>query len=609
MDSSITKFSRTSTTRSRGGCATCRYFAPLPPGVVNISASNMNYRSRRVKCDEGRPKCIRCAKAKRICGGYNPVKERLRQEKKHPAPLQLALIKPKKPSLLQDAASSLALQGPSSIFLGESEIEKRYFHYFQETTTTGLDGTWGWSLWNSLMLQSSHQEPFVRHSIIAIGALLKSHEAAYLAGVRPRSVIIPYMAKLHRNFALSKYDTAVKAMRKAINVGTSSPRQTLLGCILVVCFEMLIGNSNLAIKHAHSGTLILQQWRTQALPPIQKQPSLLSPAPLVVEDEIVEAFRSLSIQVITLGNDTPATYANKITTYDSAASMAPLTCSDLRDTHVYLNEIVCRVYHFIATIPTPFESISTLRKVGCNALTENASAITSIAIYRTAFETTESVRIQQAQLATEMANWMRQFNPLFKSLCIKPEDDQSTFSCASHVAAMMQIQAIATTIITAGVLITNEMEYDKFNLQFQQLVDLAALIVKLRRQAKKSNSWVGGPWIDIGLTPQLFVVVTRCRDPVIRRKAIELLEGWYIEGFWDPALIAQIGLFIMEVEEEGLIDVDCGGERKRFIPERARAVISWISEDSQKRSTLIQCVLKNGGADGGPFWREKYIKW
>ncbi|OBT53770.1 hypothetical protein VE04_06631 [Pseudogymnoascus sp. 24MN13] len=586
---SITKFSRTGAPKSKGGCATCR--------------------NRRVKCDEGKPYCIRCVKAKRTCGGYNPVKGRSRHDDGHNPPLQYALIKPKKLPLLQAAASSLTLHAPSSTFLGESEIEKRYFSYFQETATTGLDGTWGWSLWNSLMLQSSHQEPFVRHSIIAIGALLKSHEAAYLAGVGPRSVVVPYIARLHRSFALSKYDTAVKSMRKAMSVGMSSPRQTLLGCILVVCFEMLIGNSYLAIKHAHSGTSILEQWRTQTLTPIQEERPLLSPAPLVVEDEIVEAFRSLSIQITTLGNDNAAIYTKKTANYDWVTSTAPLTCTDLRETHVYLNEIVCRVYHFITTIPIPSGSIVSPKKLDYEPLQEDSSVMTNMVIYRTAFEVTENVRVQQGHLAQEISNWMRLFKPLLESLCVKEEANGATFNCASHVAAMMHIQAIATMILTAGVLVTNEMEYDKFDTLFLELVNLATLIVKLRQQSKKGNSWVGGPWIDIGLTPQLFVVVTRCRDPIIRRRAIKLLEGWYIEGFWDPALIAQIGLFIMEVEEEGLEEVDFGWGKQSIIPEWSRAVISRISEDSQKRTALIQCVLKSGGADGGPVWREKYVEW
>ena len=606
---SITKFSRRATPRSKGGCTTCRYPAPLPSGLlVDISASNKACRNRRVKCDEGKPDCIRCIKTKRTCGGYIHLKGRPRQDNRDSLYRQ-ALIQPKTLLLLQDTASSLTLVAPSSIFLGESEIESRYFRYFRQTAATGLDGAWGWSLWNWLMLQTSHQEPFVRHSIIALGALLKSHETAYVAGVRPRSVIIPYIAKLHRNFAIVKYDKAVKLMQKAICAGTSNLRQALLGCILVVCFEMLIGNSYLAIKHAHSGILILQQWRTQTLALKEEQPPLLSPAPLIVEDEIVEAFRSLSIQIITLWDDRSATFDRKIMNYHCVTITAPLTCFDLREAQVYLNLVVCRIYHFISTIQIPSESIALAKKFDGEKLMEEVSVMTSMSIYSTAFKITETIRAQQVQFAIEIANWMRLFEPLFESLCTKREDDQAGFSCASIVAAMMQMQAIATTILTAGVLIKDEMEYDNFNSRFQELVDLASVIVKLRQQYKKSNSWAGGPWIDIGLTPQLFVVVTRCRDPIIRRMAIKLLEGWYIEGIWDPALIVQIGLFIMEVEEEGLEEVDFGGGKKFIIPERARAVISRISEDSQKRNALIQCVLKSGGVDGGRVWREKYVEW
>jgi hypothetical protein len=498
---------------------------------------------------------------------------------------------------------------PSSIFLGESEIENRYFRYFQQTAAMGLDGAWGWSLWNSLMLQTSHQEPFVWHSIIAIGALLKSHETAHLAGVRPRSVAIPHMAKLHRNFAIVKYDTAIKLMQKAIYAGMSSPRQALLGCILVVCFEMLIGNSHLAIKHARSGTLILRRWRTQTLGRKEEQRSLLSPAPLIVEDEIIEAFQSLSIQIITLWDGHSGTSKQKIASDHRATITAPLTCFDLRETQLYLNLIVCRIYHFIATIQIPSEVTGLAKKFDYEPLTEEVSVTTSMAIYSAAFKITETIRAQQVQFAMEIENWMRSFEPSFESLCIKREGNEVTFSCASIVAVMMQMQAVATAILAAGVLITNEMEYDKFNSRFRQLVDLASAIVKLKQQGRKSNYWAGGPWVDIGLTPQLFLVVTRCRDPIIRRTAIKLLEGWYIEGIWDPALVAQIGLFIMEVEEEGLEDVDFGGERKQIIPERARAVISRISEDSQKRSARIQCMLKNGGADGGAVWREKHVEW
>jgi len=54
-----------------------------------------------------------------------------------------------------------------------------------------MDGAWGWYLWNQLMPQNSHHEPFIWHSIISIGALLKSHEVAYSAGVYPHAAVVP----------------------------------------------------------------------------------------------------------------------------------------------------------------------------------------------------------------------------------------------------------------------------------------------------------------------------------------------------------------------------------------------------------------------------------
>jgi hypothetical protein len=54
----------------------------------------------------------------------------------------------------------------------------------------------------------------------------------------------------------------------------------------------------------------------------------------------------------------------------------------------------------------------------------------------------------------------------------------------------------------------------------------------------------------------------------------------------------------MEVEGEGMIDVDCGGEVRRVIPERARAVTTVIREDPGE-GCFMQFVLKMGGIDGG----------
>jgi hypothetical protein len=502
---------------------------------------------------------------------------------------------------------------PSSIFIGKSEIENRYFHHFQQTAAMGLDGAWGWSLWNQLMPQNGNQEPFIEHSIIAVGALLKSHEEAYSAGVHPHAIILPDIAKLHRAFAIVKYDTAIQLMQRAICAGTTNPRQALLGCIFVVCFEMLLGNRDLAVKHALSGTIILEKWRAQVLALKGEQPLLLSPSPLTIEDEIVEAFQNLDIQITAFMGGRSAARHEMMNDHCTTIAALPTSFSkpslhNLRDAQVYLNHIVRRIHHFIATTWSPPEALA-MAKGSDGKLAAEVSVMASMNVYITSFRVNDTIRAQQARFATEIANWIHAFAPLLDCLRTKREHDGASFLCTYNIATMMQMQSIATTILTAGVVITNEMEYDKFNPQFRELVDLATAVVKLRQRRKKDNTWAGGFWIDIGVTPQLFVVVTRCRDPIIRREAIKLLQGWYIEGSWDPRLVAHIGQFIMEVEEEGMTDVEWGGGYKSIIPETARVVFARLSEDPQEGRVLMHCVPKNGGVDGKPVWREKYVKW
>jgi hypothetical protein len=497
---------------------------------------------------------------------------------------------------------------PSSIFLGESEIENRYFRHFQQTAAMGMDGAWGWYLWNQLMPQNSHHEPFIWHSIIAIGALLKSHEVAYSAGVDPHAAAVPDIAKLHRDFAMVKYDKAIKLMQEVIFTENTNHRQALLGCIFVVCFEMLVGNRRLAVKHAQAGTMILKQ----RLVLRKGESPLLSPSPITIENEIVEAFRNLDIQIAFLKDRRSAAFNEEtINQHYTTIAALPTSFTDLREAQIHLNLVVRRICHFVFASSSVSESTGFAKKYDAEP-PEGNSAIASMKTYSTfctSFKVTETTQTLQNNFATEMANWMHVFAPLFKRVCGKSEAGDVPSTCFYNAAAMMQMQAIATTILIAGVVITNEMEYDKFNLQFQELVDLATAVVELRQRRKKDNAWVGGFWIDIGITPQLFVVVTRCRDPVIRRRAIKLLEGWYAEGSWDPRLIAQIGSFMMDTEEEMAMSIDPAWETNGVIPEMARGVLTLISEHSGEGCELMQCVLRNSGVDGEPVWKEKYIEW
>jgi hypothetical protein len=113
--------------------------------------------------------------------------------------------------------------------------------------------------------------------------------------------------------------------------------------------------------------------------------------------------------------------------------------------------------------------------------------------------------------------------------------------------------------------------------------------------------WAGSFLLDLGLSVPLFLVLLRCRDPVLRRQAIEILRSWHVECWWDPLLIIAIGQFIMDVEEEGMVD--------GFIPESSRAILTAKSHCPPDRVLLVQCVQRTAGPNGGLKWTEGFVRW
>ncbi|RFU29633.1 hypothetical protein B7463_g6693, partial [Scytalidium lignicola] len=549
------KLQRTGTQRSHGGCFTCR--------------------NRRVKCDEEKPQCRRCTGSGRVCGYPNNLKRR------HGGATSLLL-----PKAGSTTENRLLMKGPSVLLMSETEVENRYFRHFYAKATSGIEGALDWALWKRIVPQTSHNEQFVRHCIVAIGALLKSQEVALPTGsTNSRDPKMVPIAKLHFDFALIKYGKAVKDMQNTIASSTNNPREVLIGCLLVVCFELFLGERHTAMAHAESGTLILHQWLTRVQKERAKDLKILSPSPAIIEDEIVDAFQNLDIQIAGV-SDRRSDKIHRVMMDEHLGSVQhiPPIFSDLREARLFLNIVNRRICHFLATTWSPSEA---------EALARDFEGPTPGDI---------SVMTGQKKFAREISDWFQTFDPLFKSTC----ESNPIGSRPHNLAIRLRIHAIATTILCAGVLITNEIEYDAFNPQFRELLSLIKVIVTPHRNSPYLNINVlySGFHLDLGVTPHLFLITMRCRDRDIRREAINILGEWHTEGCWDPMLIKEIGIFMMEVEEEG-VDWDVHG----IIPENKRAIFTRINENPWEKKGILQCVQKTGGEDGGPVWKEKSISW
>lgn len=118
-------------------------------------------------------------------------------------------------------------------------------------------------------------------------------------------------------------------------------------------------------------------------------------------------------------------------------------------------------------------------------------------------------------------------------------------------ALVLSMHHKVTLVVLSAVTYESEMMYDSFLSTFQNIVRTASLLNSgyntsgLPRNPKFS--------LDTGFVPPLFVVATKCRDSVLRREALDLLTtNPTVEGVWDSLIVARVGHWLMDIEEESL---------------------------------------------------------
>jgi hypothetical protein len=98
---------------------------------------------------------------------------------------------------------------------------------------------------------------------------------------------------------------------------------------------------------------------------------------------------------------------------------------------------------------------------------------------------------------------------------------------------------------------------------------------------------------DSGIIGPLYVVAVLCRNPKIRRKALNLLEtNPRREGVWDSILGAKAAIVIMNIEEEGM--------EGDYIPEHSRLRGIKLTSDLQQRTGRLQHFIEAGRGWGFP---------
>ncbi len=113
------------------------------------------------------------------------------------------------------------------------------------------------SLFRDMIPQISEEEPFIRHALIAIGAVCKFSNQTGVETFQP--IDENNIGTLDFTFALKEYGKALAGMRQAIANNLSDMRKAFIACLLVFCFETLAWKPTAALPNAMSGLMLLYQ--------------------------------------------------------------------------------------------------------------------------------------------------------------------------------------------------------------------------------------------------------------------------------------------------------------------------------------------------------------
>lgn len=361
------------------------------------------------------------------------------------------------------------------------------------------------------MLQFSHRDPTIRYSLIALSAIYEEHEAhpdqTRMSAGQSKSV-----------YVLQQYTKALRYLADSLLTGQADPRVALISCLIFIWIEFLQNNLESGFKHLESGLQILG-----GLGAGRQASRSGSPYASDFDDiygSLDRSFKRLSIQ---------ATFHGRVSSsdLDRTALTDPWEVEEAVPP-IFNNLFEARNY-MDGMLNSMFVSMRELRnseKFGTPDQVIDLLFMDSIC---------ESLlgRLEKWQQVTQ-----KMLTAHFGGLGKEHQPSTVTYVQLYHTYLM---------IILRTPFATSEMVFDGYTAEFARIVELSGIL--LDKSATEGSQVLS---FDMGIIPPLFLLVLKCRDIQLRRKALALLKrSPEQEGLWRRAAVVAHSEWKINFEERG----------------------------------------------------------
>ncbi len=475
--------------------------------------------------------------------------------------------------------------------------EGLYFQLFRSQTASELSGFFDDIFWSRTVLVECHSEAAIRHAVVALGALYKTLEKTTESPPSSPSDTT-YDSKDtalgHWEVALRQYSSAIYELATLDAEDERTQRTRLMASVLLACFDSFVGDHKQAIVQIQAGLALLDRLRVERR---RSQATLVPAEP--VEDELTQMFTRLAIQAKSydMAFHFPQPYVIQLLPAGAPGlSSTPESSTDMGSPSsppAGTSDVSSPVSTHQDPIPDQFQSLREAR-LAWDTLCEHIFRFMEFMFQYASGPPNilpKSMTSFGYEFRARIEAWSDAFEPLLSGRANPGVSSQEKAGIA--VLKMFQIMGQILYLMTFS---DSEMKFDAFQLQFKAIVDLAAEVVgdEERRAAAArcpdpdrcghhshssgvdmhgKASHLGDQHhqhqnhhgfgssakhikasfsADLGIVPPLYVVATKSRDRILRRRAIDLLRSSARrEGMWDSELVARIGMWVMGIEEEG----------------------------------------------------------
>ena len=128
-----------------------------------------------------------------------------------------------------------------------------------------------------------------------------------------------------------------------------------------------------------------------------------------------------------------------------------------------------------------------------------------------------------------------------------------------RILRMHQLHSqVSIEVSTRHMCAEDQMFWDNYCPVYDQIIDLAKAILTVDGPGSSPGGQNASFSLDLVTIGPIFELARRCRDPIIRRKAVDVMRTCHRrEGMWDSELALLIIERVIEIEEDGIVVESC----------------------------------------------------